>query len=124
VLSLGYARARAVDRAGARVMTFDTVPLRAGVAWSAGSFAVQAGLLARGFRASAVVATLGTRQGGWAAASWALPLRSSLRPFAIVALDAYAEKLRLERAGRPVLSAGYLAPWAGIGLAWNGQVRR
>jgi hypothetical protein len=124
VLSLGYARALAVDRAGARVLTFDTVPLRAGLAWSVGSFGLQAGLLARGFRAAGVVAALGTRQGGWAAASWSLPLRGALRPFAIVALDAYAEKLRLDRAGRPMLSAGYLAPWAGLGLAWNGQVGR
>jgi hypothetical protein len=124
VLSLGYARAQAVDRGGARVMTFDSVPIRAGLVRALGPFGLQAGLLVRGFRASAAVSTLGARQGGWAAATWSLPLKGTLRPFAIVALDAYTERLRLDRAGRPVLSAGYLAPWAGLGLAWTGQGRR
>jgi hypothetical protein len=119
LLSLGFARARAVDRAGNQVMTFDTVPLRAGVAWMRGPVALQGGLMARGYRAAAATSALGARTGAWLAAAWSFPA-GAWRPFLMVALDGHTERLRLERGGQAILSAGYLAPWAGVGLAWSG----
>lgn len=120
LLSLGYARARVVDRSGAGVMTLDTVPVRAGAGVTAGPIELQAGLVARGYRAAALTSALGARPGAWAGAVWAVPLRGPWRPFVIAALDAHPQRLELRRAGQPLLSAGYLSPWVGAGLAFGG----
>ena len=102
-------------------MTFDTLPVRAGAGLALGPLELQAGLLARPYRAAAVISALGMRPGAWAAAVWAVPLRGPLRPFLIAALDAHPQRLELRRAGRTLLLAGHLAPWAGVGLAWQGR---
>jgi hypothetical protein len=121
--SLGYARARVIDRAGAGVMTLDTLPVRVGAGAMAGPIELQAGLVGRGYRAAAITAALGVRAGAWVGAAWALPLGGPLRPFLLAALDAHPQRLELRRAGQPLLAAGYFAPWAGVGLAWRGETR-
>jgi hypothetical protein len=123
LVSLGYARARVVDRAGDGVMTFDSLPVRAGAALAAGPIDLQGGLLARGYRAAAVTSAVGLRAGAWLGAAWSIPLPGPVRPFLGAGLDAHPEKLELRRAGRTLLSAGHLAPWAGLGLAWKGGAR-
>lgn len=117
--SLGYARARAVDRKGTELMVLDTVPVRAGVGWLLGPVELAGGLVVRGFRAGAEQRTLGARPGAWLEASWSLPLSGPLRPFLLAALDGHLERLELRRSGRPLLSAGYLAPWLGVGVSWR-----
>jgi hypothetical protein len=123
LLTVGYARAEVADKTGALALILDTVPARAGLGLAVGPFELQAGALARGFRAAAVSSTLGVRPGGWLAAVWPLPLALPVRPFVIVAADLYAERLELRRSGQRLLTAGHLAPWAGLGLAWTGGAR-
>jgi hypothetical protein len=124
LLDLGFAHASGTELKSAAAVAIDTVPLRAGVGLALGPLELQAGAVGRGFRAHSGSAQLGARSGGWAAGVWA-PRSSSSRAarsftlFVTVGLDAYLQKLEIRVDDRPALSAGRLAPWAAVGVAWG-----
>jgi hypothetical protein len=118
-LSVGYAQARALDPTGAELVSFRTVPVRAGVGYGYRWLELAAGPLGRAYWTSGVGNTRGMAFGGWLALRASLPVRWAIRPSLIGGIDARVERLELRAAGRSLISAGYVSPWIGIGIGWG-----
>jgi hypothetical protein len=124
-LGLGFARARvnwsdrAIGGAPAGGFDLDTFPVRLGLRHRWGFLVAGAGPVLRLFRTGGIDEGTGAVAGGFAQLGADVALGHGFRATATAACDLDSERLVFRAAGQPVLTAGPLIPWLGLGLAWG-----
>jgi hypothetical protein len=124
-LGLGFARARVAwsDRVigGSRVagFDFDSYPVRLGLRRRFGFLVAGAGPVLRIFRTSGVDGGDGAVAGGFASLGADVALGKGFRATVIASCDLASERLVFRAGGQPVLTAGPLIGWLGVGLGWG-----
>jgi hypothetical protein len=124
-LGVGFARARVAwnDRAiggtPAGGFDLDTFPVRLGLRRRWGFLVAGAGPVLRLFRTSGFDSGSGAVAGGYASLGADMALGRGFRATATASCDLDSERLVFRAAGQPVLTAGPVIAWLGLGLAWG-----